>query len=143
MTPQFPLNLVAISTLGLFYLNITVTANPFVIPGNITVVPPSGVSFPAQFQLASVVNDTGTAYAVLNSFQLPQYAGYYSININHPAVGALVIQFNLTVMCKLLNPIIDMYMFYIKINVLVSLTKYILHCRQVLTEPPLLIYRCS
>ena len=99
-----------ISTPGSYYLNISITANPFVIPGNITVIPPSGVSFP-QFMLDSVVGDTGTAYVMLDRFLLPQYAGNYSITINHPAVGTEVIQFSLSVLCKLHSKTLACYLF--------------------------------
>ena len=89
-----------VSTAGDFYLNISVVANPFIIPANITVQTPPGVTLPA-FTVTGV-NDTGTANVKLDLFQLPRYAGNYAITFRHPAVSAYVVRFNLTVLCKFL-----------------------------------------
>ena len=96
--PLFSSNLVVVSTPGDFFLNISIVANPFVIPANITVQNPPGVTLPA-FSVIQI-GDRGTAYIKLDQFQLPKYAGSYVITLRHPAVSAAVIQFNLTVRCK-------------------------------------------
>ena len=100
LTAQISSNLVVVSTAGDFYLNISVVANPFVIPANITVLTPPGVTLPA-FTVTGV-NDTGIANVKLDLFQLPRYAGNYAITFKHPAVSAYVVLFNLTVLCKFL-----------------------------------------
>ena len=86
-----------------FSLNTSIVANPFVIPENITltVQTPPGVT-PPTFTVTGT-GDTGTAYIKIDLFQLPQYAGSYNITLRHPAVStAVIILFNLTVLCKFL-----------------------------------------
>ena len=99
--PLFQSNLDVLSTTGDFFLNISIVANPFVIPANISVQTPPGVTLPPFFVTGK--NDTGTAYVKIDLFQLPQYAGSYNITFRHPAVSTgVIIQFTLTVLCKFL-----------------------------------------
>ncbi|KAL5500361.1 hypothetical protein EMCRGX_G011908 [Ephydatia muelleri] len=95
--PQFSSDLVVVSAPGDFFLNISIAANPFVIPEGLTVQTPPGVTLPA-FNVIGI-NTTGTVYIKLDLFKLFLYAGSYAVTLRHPAVSTnFTIQFNLTVL---------------------------------------------
>ena len=83
------------STPRFFPLNTSIVANPFVIPENITLTVQTPPGVPPPTFTVTGTGDTGTAYIKIDLFQLPQYAGSYTITLRHPAVStAVIILFN-------------------------------------------------